>query len=98
MATAWVDVPSGSDFPLENLPFGVVRPPGGEATVVVRIGDHVLDLARAGIEPDLTDRRLLNPLMASGRGGDVRARAVELLSGPAQPQLAPAPGTYVLQS
>ena len=87
MEPAWVDVPSGSDFPLANLPFGVVRPADGEATIVVRIGDHVVDLARAGIEPELTNRTSINALMASGRGGSVRERVTELLLGPARQEL-----------
>jgi fumarylacetoacetase len=80
-ARSWVPVPEGSDFPVENLPFGVVRPPGGAARVVVRIGDHVVDLPAAGIAPELTGAPTLNPLLASGRGAEVRQRAGELLTG-----------------
>ncbi|NBC08928.1 MAG: fumarylacetoacetase, partial [Bacteroidetes bacterium] len=25
---SWVDVPEGSDFPIQNLPFGVFKTPG----------------------------------------------------------------------
>lgn len=43
---SFVDVPRDSHFPLENLPFGVFRPAGGEpARPGVAIGDYVLDLA-----------------------------------------------------
>jgi fumarylacetoacetase len=77
----WAPVPAGSDFPLENLPFGVVRPRGERARTVVRIGDHVLDLAAAAIEPELTDTGSLNALLESGRTGEVRARAAEFLTG-----------------
>src|SRR6188474_1670621 len=79
MSETWAPVPDGSDFPLENLPFGVFRPRDEEPRVGVRIGDHVLDLAAAGIAPDLTARPSLNALMASGRGGVVRDRAGEFL-------------------
>lgn len=68
------------DFPLENLPFGVVREPGALPRVVVRFGDHVLDLAAAGIAPELTLQPTLNVLMASGRGAEVRDRAGDLLA------------------
>jgi fumarylacetoacetase len=78
----WMQVPTGSDFPIENLPFGVVRPAGGPPRVVTRIGDHVLDLAAAGIAPELTADSTLNTLMESGRGAEVRTRAAEVLIGP----------------
>jgi fumarylacetoacetase len=71
-----------TDFPIENLPFGVVRPPQEPARVVVRLDDCVLDLAAAGIMPELTGQPTLNSLMASGRGSEARDRAGELLSGP----------------
>jgi fumarylacetoacetase len=80
--TGWVDVPDDSDFPFENLPLGVVRPPGGDARVVVRIGDSVLDLAAAGIVPELTARSTLNAIMQSARGDEIRDRAGEVLNGP----------------
>ena len=63
------------------MPFGVVRPHGDDARVVVRIEDRVLDLAAAGIAPELTARPILNALMASGRGSEVRDQAGELLNG-----------------
>jgi fumarylacetoacetase len=47
--TSWVDVPDGSDFPLENLPLGVFEPaetpPGSQGRVGVAIGEQILDLA-----------------------------------------------------
>ncbi len=44
-ARSWVPVPEGSDFPIQNLPFGVFRTVGPEARVGVAIGEHILDLA-----------------------------------------------------
>jgi fumarylacetoacetase len=39
---------AGSDFPVQNLPFGVFRPtPGAPARVGVAIGDQILDVAAA---------------------------------------------------
>jgi fumarylacetoacetase len=84
----WVPVPADSDFPLENLPFGIVRPaPGDSPRAVVRIGDHVLDLAAAGIAPELTRRASLNGLLESSRGAEVREQAMEVLAGPARDDL-----------
>ena len=42
--TSWVNVPAGSDFPIQNLPFGVFRTSSLGARIGIRIGDHVLDL------------------------------------------------------
>ncbi len=42
--TSWVNVPQGSDFPIQNLPFGVFKTSSLSTRVGVRIGDHVLDL------------------------------------------------------
>jgi fumarylacetoacetase len=78
----WIPVPDDSDFPIENLPFGVVRVARGPARVAIRIGDHVLDLAAAGIAPEITAQSTLNALMESGRGAEVRTRAGEVLTGP----------------
>ena len=74
-------VPDGSDFPLENLPFGVARVRGSEPRVVVRIGEHVVDVSAAGIARDVTAQPALNTLMASGRGAEVRSAVAELLVG-----------------
>jgi fumarylacetoacetase len=42
---SWVEVPEGSDFPLQNLPFGIGRRVGEDPRLLVAIGDHALDLA-----------------------------------------------------
>ncbi len=87
----WVPVPDGSDFPADNLAFGVVRSLGADASdrpwVVVRIGDHVLDVAAAGIAPELTRAPDLDALLASGRFAEVRDRVGELVSGVERPEL-----------
>ena len=80
----WAPIPARSGFSMANLPFGVVRPRRSEdrePRVVVRVGDHVLDLAAAGIEPALTAQQTLNGLIASGRGGEIRDRAARVLDG-----------------
>uniref|UniRef100_A0A2M4AX53 Fumarylacetoacetase n=1 Tax=Anopheles triannulatus TaxID=58253 RepID=A0A2M4AX53_9DIPT len=69
---SFVPVPQGSDFPIENLPYGVfstaVKP---SARVGVAIGDHILDLsAVAQFYPEHVRAALgatvLNDLMALG--------------------------------
>jgi fumarylacetoacetase len=41
----WVDVPEGSDFPVHNLPYGVLRGRGDLPRVGVALGEYVLDLS-----------------------------------------------------
>jgi fumarylacetoacetase len=42
---SFIDVAPDSNFPIQNLPFGVFRPADGAARVGVAIGDFVLDLS-----------------------------------------------------
>jgi fumarylacetoacetase len=42
---SWIRVDEGSDFPIQNIPFGVFKPLYGEARVGTRIGDTAIDLA-----------------------------------------------------
>jgi fumarylacetoacetase len=45
---SWVASANGHpDFPIQNLPLGIVRPPGEGPRGAVAIGDEVLDLSRA---------------------------------------------------
>ena len=91
--SSWVPVPEDSDFPIQNLPFGVFRPrPGFDPRVGVAIGEHVLDLSvleSAGLcdGPELGGRSVfadarLNAFMALGRAAwkEARARISVLLS------------------
>lgn len=41
---SWIEVPSNSDFPIQNLPFGVFKTQSSTPRVGVAIGDQVLDL------------------------------------------------------
>jgi fumarylacetoacetase len=43
----WLDLPEGTGFGLQNLPYGVFSTPGTARRTGVAIGDHVLDLAAA---------------------------------------------------
>ena len=43
---SWVNVDKDSDFPIQNIPFGVCSPKdGGDLHVVTAIGDFIIDLA-----------------------------------------------------
>ena len=88
--TTWVNVPAGSDFPIQNLPFGVFKTSSLSTRVGVRIGDHVLDLKtlhvlgyldnlQFGLEDFDTD--CLNHLMKKGKTAtrELRNRISNLL-------------------
>jgi fumarylacetoacetase len=73
---SFIEVPSDSDFPIQNLPYGVFRPKQGPSRVGVAIGEMVVDLnllTEAGLlgERARTERFFadasLNRFMASGR-------------------------------
>ncbi len=53
---SWIEAANGpdTDFPIQNLPFGVFRRPGGAPQGGVAIGDQVFDLA-AGLRERLFD-------------------------------------------
>ena len=85
----WVPVPEGSDFPIENLPFGIVQPAHKLPRPALRIGDHVVDLstlAAAGLlevpAGAVLHHSSLNPLMASGLGPVIRREVTGLLRRP----------------
>jgi len=41
---SWIEVPKDSDFPIQNLPFGIATTEGDSPRVVSRIGDTIIDL------------------------------------------------------
>jgi len=42
---SWVEIPADSDFPIQNLPFGILSKNGGIKKVGVAIGDYAIDLS-----------------------------------------------------
>ncbi len=42
--TSWVEVDKGSDFPIQNIPFGVIKDKNGKVRCASRIGNYVIDL------------------------------------------------------
>jgi fumarylacetoacetase len=76
---SWVASARGhSEFPIQNLPFGIFRPPGGGPRGGVAIGEMIVDLgaaAAAGLfsgtaatAAEAAAGPVLNPLMALGSG------------------------------
>ncbi|MDG1262779.1 MAG: fumarylacetoacetase, partial [Flavobacteriales bacterium] len=88
--TSWVNVPSNSDFPIQNLPFGVFKTAQLSARVGVAIGEHIVDLKSLhvlGYFENLPfriedfDTDTLNPIMKYGKKAtrDLRNRISKLL-------------------
>lgn len=88
---SWVEAPEGSDFPIQNLPFGIFKTSYSEGRVGVRIGNHVLDLSAVHNLGFLTDLPFegkdfsscyLNDMMKKGKNAttELRNRISNLLS------------------
>jgi fumarylacetoacetase len=89
--SSWVDVPAHSDFPIQNLPFGIFRTQYLSPVAGVAIGDHVLDLVYLhehgyldglGLPAGIFNQPFLNSFIALGRKhcGKVRERIADLLN------------------
>lgn len=87
---SWVEVRPGSDFPIQNLPFGVFQNARGEQHAGVAIGDSIVDLSfllekgffnELHLPPGIFARAVLNDFLSLGREKirAVRNRVSELL-------------------
>lgn len=88
--TTWVEIPQDSDFPIQNLPFGIFKTKYLEPSAGVAIGGHILDLVSLNNNGFLEDLYLpeeifnqptLNDFIALGKEKtrDVREKISELL-------------------
>jgi len=87
---SWVTVPKNSDFPIQNLPFGIFKTSGLSPRVGVAIGDWVVDLKTLFVLGYLKnlpfsmedfDSNYLNTLMEKGKKNvsELRLRIYKLL-------------------
>ncbi len=87
---SWVEVPTDSDFPIQNLPFGIFKTRYLSAVAGVAIGDYVLDLVYLhehgfldgyGLPPGVFNQKTLNEFFTLGRKkvGEIRERVSHLL-------------------
>ncbi|MBU2650161.1 MAG: fumarylacetoacetase [Bacteroidetes bacterium] len=89
---SWLSIPVDSDFPIQNIPFGIIRTKGNAPRPATIIGDTVIDLSamadfgffdNLGIE-DLTPfyKPFLNDFIALGKKhtNAVRERVAEVFS------------------
>ncbi len=103
--TSWVSSAKGdTDFPIQNLPYGVFDD-GTGARMGVAIGDMILDVAKVahGLDPALFAAPSWNAVMAAGPDiwAALRARLTDLLSDEAHkdavtPHLIPQAGVTML--
>ena len=73
---SWIEADNESDFPIQNIPFGIFKTPGETARAATRIGATVVDLHALavhgffdglGLDPDIFNRDTLNPFIALGK-------------------------------
>ncbi|HYG02054.1 MAG TPA: fumarylacetoacetase [Chryseosolibacter sp.] len=87
---SWVEVSPGSDFPIQNLPFGIFKTKYLTPVAGVAIGDYVLDLVYLhengyldglGLPAGVFNQKFLNMFFALGKRKirEVRERISELL-------------------
>jgi len=91
---SWLEIPANSDFPIQNLPFGIFSTASLSARVGVAIGDQVLNLSalfaagflRTSKELPFTESdysaSTLNPIINHGKAATrlLRARISTLLN------------------
>jgi fumarylacetoacetase len=88
---SWVEVPADSDFPIQNLPFGIFKTEYMEAGAGVAIGEYVVDLTYLyengfldglGLTAGVFNQKYLNAFMSLGKPvtNAVRERLSELLN------------------
>lgn len=80
---SWIEVPAQSDFPLQNLPFGIFKTANKSPRVGVALGNHIIDvlalsdlgyLSGLGFENNDFDSEKLNPMMLRGKQSNVALR------------------------
>ncbi|HEY4651369.1 MAG TPA: fumarylacetoacetase [Pontibacter sp.] len=73
---SWIEIAPDSDFPIQNLPFGIFETDNRDPRVGVAIGDYVLDLCAVArlnffelidIDPNVFHRPYLNDFIALGK-------------------------------
>ncbi len=73
---SWIEVQPNSDFPIQNLPFGIFKTQSSTSRVGVAIGDQVIDLLMLNklgflsdfkIEDSVFDNQYLNDFIALGK-------------------------------
>jgi fumarylacetoacetase len=88
---SWIEINPNSDFPIQNLPFGIFKTQSSSPRIGVAIGDQVLDLAimnklgffdKLKIDNSVFTNQYLNDFIALGKQttNSVRERVSQLLN------------------
>ncbi|MBL7897974.1 MAG: fumarylacetoacetase, partial [Crocinitomicaceae bacterium] len=82
-AKSWLHVQPDTDFPIQNLPFGIFQPYGKSPRSCIALGDQVIDLLvlfeegfLSGLPFDRSDYENLhlNAIMSKGKGACTELR------------------------
>lgn len=85
MNKSWLEVSSDSDFPLENIPFGIGRIADSGTFICTRIGDTVIDLSglcrlgyfdHLGLKEQVFTQASLNAFIALGKSTTCKVRGL----------------------
>ncbi|MBS1638209.1 MAG: fumarylacetoacetase [Bacteroidetes bacterium] len=88
---SWIDVKTGSDFPIQNLPFGIYSDKHVKHHACSAIGEYIVDLYELaqhgyfpflGVSPEIFQQDSLNPFIALGKAktNAVREKLSDLLN------------------
>ncbi len=76
LITSWINVPDNSDFPIYNLPLGIIKHKNGRASAATAIGEYVIDLSalqglgffsEISLPNGIFDKDSLNEFIALGK-------------------------------
>ncbi|HTA28709.1 MAG TPA: fumarylacetoacetate hydrolase family protein, partial [Bacteroidia bacterium] len=74
--SSWINIPDNSDFPIYNLPLGIIKHPTGKTSAAIAIGDYVVDLSALQrldflkdipLPNDIFNKPYLNDFIALGK-------------------------------
>lgn len=86
---SWIQVKENSDFPIQNIPFGIIQSQGNAPRVASIIGETVIDLFElerlgylngTGVSSETLENKFLNDFIAQGKGvtSKIRDRIIAL--------------------
>lgn len=80
---SWIEIEENSDFPIQNLPFGIYSTKKKSKRVGIAIGDKIIDLQElanaglldsTGVSTNVFEQEFLNPFMELGKDATRKVR------------------------